>query len=80
MSLTTSQQRREAEVAAWNLKVSFSWSMPRQRRNGGVEIVNVDRSRRCVAVIVRLSIHQAGLDAAARHPNRETTAMIWSPP
>src|SRR5690349_644502 len=45
--------------------------------NGGLQIVNVRRIfHHVVAVIVRLAIADARLDAAARHPHRKAAAVM----
>src|SRR4051812_4186535 len=46
-------------------------------QDGRLEVVNVDLvDERIVAELVRFAIADAGLDAAAGHPNRESIRMM----
>src|SRR5438477_12984493 len=49
-------------------------------KNGGVQIVHMNRiPRDVVAIIIGFAVSNAGLHSAARHPDREATRMVVAP-
>src|ERR1041385_2354993 len=53
---------------------------PQAMQDSGVDVADVDRVfHNVVTEIVRFAMHHTALNAAARHPHRETTRMVVAP-